>query len=62
MVQDGRRELALAQKEAAKQKSIANAEMAKNMFAELNKRTSSKAWSSVASSSGLQEIPEQLDD
>ena len=62
MVQDGRRELALAQKEAAKQKSIANAEKAKNMFAELNNRTSSRAWSSVASSSGLQEIPEQLDD
>ncbi len=32
------------------------------MFAELNNRATSRAWSSVASSSGLQEAPEQLVD
>eukprot|EP00972_Heterocapsa_arctica_P011196 1640773-Heterocapsa_arctica.AAC.1 len=66
MLQDGRRELALAQKEAARQKSVANAEKAKHVFAELNNRAGSRAWSSVASSSGInnpfQESPEQLAD
>eukprot|EP00972_Heterocapsa_arctica_P008032 1173974-Heterocapsa_arctica.AAC.1 len=57
-LQDSHRELDFAEREIAKQKTIANAEKAKHMFAEISTRATSRAWTSVASSSGFQESPE----
>ena len=34
--------------------------MARNLFAEINTKETKRAWSSLASSSGHQEVPEQL--
>ena len=59
-LQFGRHELDLAEIEIAKQKRIDNVEMARNLFAEINTKETKRAWSSLASSSGHQEVPEQL--